>query len=371
VDGDLLPAGDLGRAPEPGAHVTASSNAQLPTNPWEKWGWAFASIWLVFLFFPVTAVLGSDEDPVLKVVSLALIVCFAVANVLGYSGKVSPWLALGVMVAIVLATVPVIGIGVISFVPYLGMLCALELPAPAWKWAVAFWAVVPLLSLLDIDGYPTYFFLMLWPVMLGGVMLRLFGEREQAAHDARSEFALVAERERVARDVHDVLGHSLTALSVKAELAARLIDIDPERAKAELESIQATARQALAEVRATVGGLRAGNLEAELAAAPRVLADAGVTTTVDGEVADTDPRHRALLAWVLRESVTNVVRHAQARRVVIELGPHGMAVVDDGSGCTGLEGNGLRGMRERVAGAGGTLAITRATPGTRVEVGLP
>ena len=134
----------------------------------------------------------------------------------------------------------------------------------------------------------------------------------------------------MARDVHDVLGHSLTALSVKAELAARLIDIDPARAKQELESIQTTARQALAEVRATVGGLRAGNLEAELAAAPLVLADAGITTTVEGSVADTDPRHRALLAWVLREAVTNVVRHAQARSVVIQLGSGGIAVTDDG-----------------------------------------
>jgi len=212
---------------------------------------------------------------------------------------------------------------------------------------------------------------MIWPIMLGGVMLRIFGEREEMAHRAQNQYAVVAERERVARDVHDVLGHSLTALSVKADLAARLVDVDPARAKVELESIQATARQALAEVRATVGGLRAGNLEAELAAAPLVLADAGVTTEVVGSVADTDPRHRALLAWVLRESVTNVVRHARAHAVVIELGERGIAVSDDGTGLTGPEGNGLRGMRERVVGAGGELALRGAEPGTRVEVVLP
>jgi len=158
---------------------------------------------------------------------------------------------------------------------------------------------------------------------------------------------------------------------VKAELAARLVDVDPARARAELESIQDTARQALAEVRATVGGLRAGNLEAELATLPRVLDDAGITTTVEGTLADTDPRHRALLAWVLRESVTNVVRHARARSVVIELGPRGIAVTDDGEGCSGSEGNGLRGMRERVAGAGGTVEISGSAPGTRIEVALP
>jgi len=361
----------VGRTPEPGAHVSDVPAApHLPVNPWEKWGWAFASIWLVFLAFPVLAVLDADVPVWARAAGLLCIAAFAVANVLGYS-RCNTWLALGAMLVLALATVPVIGIGVISFTPYLAILSALELPDPAWKWAVGLWAAFPLLSLLDIDGFPVFFFLMLWPIMVGGVMLRLFGEREQLSYAARREHAVVAERERVARDVHDVLGHSLTALSVKAELAARLIDVDPARAKEELESIQATARQALAEVRATVGGLRAGNLEAELAAAPRVLADAGVTTRVEGEVADTDPRHRALLAWVLRESVTNVVRHARATTVVIELGPRGMTVTDDGLGLTGPEGNGLRGMRERVTGAGGTLTVTPTGPGTRVEVGLP
>jgi two-component system sensor histidine kinase DesK len=344
---------------------------KVPTNPWEKWGWAFASIWLVFLVYPVISVVEADVSPALKAVNLLCILGFAVANVVGYTSRGRAWLMLGAMLGLGLATVPVIGIEAIAYTPYLAMLSALQLPAPAWKWAVGFWVALPTLSLLGIDGFPPYFFLMVWPVMLGGVIMRVFGERERIAHEAQHQLAVVAERERVARDVHDVLGHSLTALSVKAELAGRLIDVDPARAKEELESIQAIARQALAEVRATVGGLRAGNLEAELTAAPRVLADVGVRTEVVGEVADTDPRHRALLAWVLRESVTNVVRHARAESVVIELGPHGIAVTDDGAGCSGAEGNGLRGMRERVSGAGGDLVLLDAHPGTRVEVGLP
>ena len=344
---------------------------ELPANPWEKWGWAFAAIWLVFLIYPILSVVESDAPMAAKVLSLLCVAGFAVANVLAYNHAGKVWSYLGLMIVLALATLPVIGIGVISYTPYLAILSALELPRPAWKWAVGFWVALPLLSLLDIDGFPPYFFLMLWPIMLGGAMLRIFGEREALAHEAQQRFAMVTERERVARDVHDVLGHSLTALSVKAELASRLIDVDPVRARAELESIQDTARQALAEVRATVGGLRAGNLEAELATLPRVLDDAGIGTTVDGAVADTDPRHRALLAWVLRESVTNVVRHARARTVVIELGPRGIVVTDDGQGCAGTEGNGLRGMRERVAGAGGTLEISGAAPGTRLEVVLP
>lgn len=342
-----------------------------PVSPWEKWGWAFASIWLVFLVYPIIDAVTTDVPSVVKVGTLVCIAAFAVANVLGYSRwEPRPWRALAIMIVLALATIPVIGIDAIAFTPYLGMLSALQLPDPWWKRAVVGWALVPLLSLLGRDGFPASFFLMVWPVMLGGVLLRVFNEREWQADRARAQLALVAERERVARDVHDVLGHSLTALSVKAELAARLIDVDPARARDELTSIQATARQALAEVRATVGGLRAGNLQAELAAAPRVLADAGIETRVVGDVADTEPRQRAMLAWVLRESVTNVVRHSRATSVVIELGPHGLSVTDDGTGFSGVEGNGLRGMRERVSAAGGTLSLSGG-PGTRVQVVLP
>ncbi|UUZ61682.1 histidine kinase [Nocardioides sp. B-3] len=214
--------------------------------------------------------------------------------------------------------------------------------------------------------------------MLGGVLIRVFGDKARGGdRDPQSPRAGRRTRERVARDVHDVLGHTLTALSIKAELAARLIDVDPPRAGAELESIREIAGQALGEVRATVGGLRAANLEAELAAAPLVLADAGITTTVVGDVADTDPRHRTLLARVLRESVTNVVRHANATTVSLELSPHGPVVADDGAGFEDSderggfrEGNGLRGMRERVSAAGGTLHIFGG-PGTRLKVVLP
>ena len=288
--------------------TAAGAGQPLPDNPWEKWGWAFAAIWLVFLAFPVIGVVESGAGMPAKVVAMLCIAGFAVANVLGYSTRLGSWWALGAMVVLALATVPVIGIGVISFTPYLAILSALELPNPWWKWAVGVWTAFPLLSLLDIDGFPTFFFLMLWPIMIGGVMLRLFGEREYAANAALREHAVVVERERVARDVHDVLGHSLTALSVKAELAARLIDLDPVRAKEELESIQATARQALAEVRATVGGLRAGNLEAELAAAPRVLADAGVETRVEGSVAGGG----GAVAWCAAEKTPSDTVNAHA-----------------------------------------------------------
>ena len=331
-----------------------------------------AVIWLGFLFFPLASAWGSDAAPAARAATVATIVAFAVLYVLGYTfwEHHALWV-MGALCACTLAMVPVLGIDALGLTPYLGAYSALQVPAPQWRWTTAVVAVVPVLSLFSADGFPVFFFILVWPIIGGCTIVRLLTDAELRAGAARQSLALVAERDRVARDVHDVLGHSLTALSVKAELAARLVDVDPARAKAELESIQATARQALAEVRATVGGLRAGNLEAELATLPRVLDDAGIATTVAGTVADTDPRHRTLLAWVLREAVTNVVRHARARAVVIELGPHGITVTDDGVGCVGAEGNGLRGMRERVAGAGGTLEVVGTAAGTRVEVALP
>ncbi len=354
------------------AHSAHSADAPAIRSPWEQWGWVVAAIWLVFLAYPVTETLQTDASAPAKALTWALIAAYAVVYLLGWSvwraHALKIWCAMGVLA---LATVPVIGIEAIGLTPYLGAFSALMVPSPWWKATTVVSALLPVLSLIGGD-FPVFFFLMVWPIIGFCTAMRVFAGLEERSEEARAELALVAERDRVARDVHDVLGHSLTALSIKAELAARLIDVDPARARDELESIQETARQALAEVRATVGGLRAANLEAELATAPRVLADAGIETRLIGTVADTDPRHRTLLAWVLRESVTNVVRHARASVVSIELSRAGLVVADDGIGHeadNGHDGNGLRGMRERVSDAGGTLQLTG--PGTRVEVVLP
>ncbi len=347
--------------------------AHTTRSPWERWGWVVAAIWLVFLAYPVTETFQTDASAPATGLTLALIAAYAVIYLLGWSvwraHALTIWFAMGLLA---LGTVPVIGIEAIGLTPYLGAYSALLVPAPWWKATTVVSALLPTLSLIGGD-FPAFFFLLVWPIIGFCAAMRVFSQLEEQSEDARSELALVAERDRVARDVHDVLGHSLTALSIKAELAARLIDVDPDRARAELQSIQETARQALAEVRSTVGGLRAANLEAELAAAPRVLADAGIETRLVGTLADTDPRHRTLLAWVLRESVTNVVRHARASVVSIELSPTGVVVADDGVGLAandGHDGNGLRGMRERVSAAGGTLHLSGG-PGTRVEVVLP
>src|SRR5699024_335334 len=148
--------------------------------------------------------------------------------------------------------------------------------------------------------------------------------RQEEHQRTRQELGLVAERERVARDVHDVLGHSLTVITMKSQLAERLIDADPEAAKAELAQIQSMTRESLAEIRATVAGLRV------TPAGP--VREAGLAAGVPADAEAVDPRHRLVLAWVLREAITNVVRHSRATRCTVTLAPHGLVVRDDGVG---------------------------------------
>ena len=141
----------------------------------------------------------------------------------------------------------------------------------------------------------------------------------------------------------------------------------------ELAQIQSLTREALAELRATVAGLRVARLSDELTAAHAALADAGVSAQMPADASVVDPRHRIVLAWVLREAATNVVRHSGATHCTVDLGSSTLTVTDDGRGCSDLvEGNGLRGVRERVTSAGGALSIGAGPDGrgtiVRVEL---
>jgi two-component system, NarL family, sensor histidine kinase DesK len=194
------------------------------------------------------------------------------------------------------------------------------------------------------------------------------------AHEEIEQLAKTAERERIARDMHDVLGHSLSLIVLKSELAGRLLDSQPSRAALEIAEIETAARQALAEVRKTITGYRSEGFASELTRAAQVLKTAGVRLKKPVKAPYLTPRHEATLSLVLREAVTNIVRHADASECSIEVFSEQdrtqLVIADDGRGDIRQEGNGLRGMRERVHELGGSLSL-ESSRGTRLHIELP
>jgi len=191
------------------------------------------------------------------------------------------------------------------------------------------------------------------------------GRRQHQLRESRrvnAELMVQQERNRMARDLHDILGHSLTVITVKAELAGRLLDAGAdERARAEVGDLERLSRTALADVRRAVEGYREISLSGELARAKEALAAAGITartpTALDQVPADlVEP-----FAWTVRECVTNVLRHSRASTCTITVTPMSLTVADDGVGVGGARGsgNGLAGLRER-ASAAGAVVITRS-----------
>jgi len=181
--------------------------------------------------------------------------------------------------------------------------------------------------------------------------------------------------------LHDVLGHTLSLIVLKAELAGRLIAIDPQRAAAEIGDVERTARTALGEVREAIVGYRTRGLAAEIDAARRALDAAGVTLVADTiplQEAPLSPQEETAVALVLREAVTNIVRHARATtcnlRFVSQGGHRRLVVEDDGQHAQIREGNGLRGMRQRIESVGGQFLLERGVEqnrGTRLTIDLP
>ncbi len=202
---------------------------------------------------------------------------------------------------------------------------------------------------------------------------QLFRKQEEVEHLAR-----IAERERISRDLHDLLGHTLSLITIKAELAGRLLGRDTAATAKEIKDIETTARHALAEVRSAVTGFRQTGFAQELAQARAALAAADVTLDADVQAFAMPATAENVLALALREAVTNILRHARATRcqvsvrqecgqIVCHIRDDGAAPVDPGALA---RGNGLRGMRERVAAAGGQMTL-QAGSGLALELTLP
>lgn len=195
------------------------------------------------------------------------------------------------------------------------------------------------------------------------------------SHEEVRRLAATAERERIGRDLHDLLGHTLSLITLKLELSRKLFERDPDTARRELEEAEGIARHALAEVRSAVTGIRAVDLAAELASARVLLESSNVHLDYAPPPAMPPATERAL-ALVLREAVTNISRHAQAASARIAFTCRGdlleVLIADDGRGGVTADGNGLAGMRERMAKLGGSLLIDSPRgQGTRLRLRLP
>lgn len=196
------------------------------------------------------------------------------------------------------------------------------------------------------------------------------------SHEEVRRLAAMAERERIGRDLHDLLGHTLSLITLKLELSRRLFDRDHQGARRELEEAEHVARHALAEVRAAVTGIRAAGIAAELASARLLLQGSGVEFDYGAPPTDVPDDVERALALVLREAVTNIHRHARARHAEVEVVATAesvrLCVTDNGRGGIDIDGNGLSGMRERVRALGGTLTVdSPAGRGTRLDVVVP
>lgn len=202
------------------------------------------------------------------------------------------------------------------------------------------------------------------------------GVELQLSHEEVRRLAATAERERIGRDLHDLLGHTLSLITLKLELSRRLFDRDPTAAKREIEEAEKVARHALAEVRSAVSGIRATDLAAELASARLLLESSGVHLDYGRPPISLPDETERGLSLILREAVTNIARHAEASSATIEMrrehaSVH-MLISDNGRGGIGADGNGMCGMRERVRALGGTFKVqSPPRDGTRLLVIAP
>jgi len=220
---------------------------------------------------------------------------------------------------------------------------------------------------------------LLFTIIIGGINIhaaqrKLANDKLRMAHDEIEHLAKVAERERIARDLHDVLGHTLSLIVLKSELAGKLADHDPARAGEEIRQVEIIARDALTEVRNAIRGYRANSFREELNRVQSVLQTAGVELRSDVTVSQMPPLHEGVLVLAVREAVTNIVRHAHAHTCWLKIGQTNdsleLEIRDDGWGATASEGNGLRGMRERIEALGGTLE-RKVDNGTALNILLP
>lgn len=327
---------------------------------------AFAAVWLIFLLPVLLQILIQPSYSAAQriwAVTITAIFCvtylFSFGTLHDYPRGWSHnqrvairWLILALLA---LSAIPSHGTWIVVFVPYLGALAAFTLPLKTAATIIAVTGIVVSIPVWFYDR-PRFVDLAIilfgWPLLI--LALGALSQREDTETALRHDLELAQQREDIASDIHDLLGHTLTAINLKAEVARRLIDRDSTKAAAELEEISSLSRLSLAEVRSTVTRMKNPTFAGEIQAARRILETAGIEAHLPETL--TQPRvHEDLFSWALRELTTNVVRHSGATQCWVILTEDSLQVTDNGSGFTadathaladGLTG--LAGLRHRV-----------------------
>ncbi|HWK77053.1 MULTISPECIES: histidine kinase [unclassified Microbacterium] len=368
----------------PGSRRSRTSPGQGARSPWERFGWVMAAVWLVFLAYPVIALLRSDAAQAWIITGWVALGAFILVYVAGFMNGMSfggggltdppkpiQWVAFGGMIVCAVLTVPAAGGSALSFMPFIMSFASYGLTRLAHWLTLAASIVITALIVFLTPGGLDYLTILAILALLGVVntVSTSLIIRSAEAEKLGLELATSEGREAVARDVHDLVGHSLTVVKLKAQLVRKLMDSDPERAKAELADIESLTAEAIAGVRATVAGVRNATLIDQLESCRGALAAADVSMRVEGDAAALSPAQSLTASWILREATTNVLRHAGARTMTVRMVPGSFSVADDGRGLAGGEGNGMRGMRERATTGGAALTVHSNEPaGTRIEV---
>lgn len=346
----------------------------MTKDPWQRYGWLLPLGWLIFLAYPIVQLVGSGAPVWQLALAWSGLLLFAASYVLGFViGMRAGWgntprIVYGLFFAqlgFAALALPVLGWGALAFLPFVMSYACYGLRG-WWHWVTTVMSVL-LATLSLILAEPAGG---TWPIFAIVVVLAIVNTvngwmiaRGIRAEELRVDLATSRERETVARDVHDLIGHTLTVVKLKAELAERLVDRDPNAAKHELQEITALTAEAIAGVRSTVTGLLGPSLSDQLEASGSALESAGIRLTIDGSPQALSPAQSITASWVLREAVTNVLRHAGASLVTVRLLPGTLTVHDDGCGISEEAGNGIYGMAERASTAGAEFIVNAPEQG--------
>jgi two-component system sensor histidine kinase DesK len=337
-------------------------------------------LWLIYVVPIPFSLWGSDAPASLIALQLGALAVFLVCYALGYGSRGLRALAFTLVFFVLgLIAAPSDPVATTYFI-YAASVIAWGFPAATAYRALAIYVPIVALAtwLLHVNLYgavpAVVFSVVVGVACISGAEQKRSHARLRQANDAIEGLAKIAERERIARDLHDVLGHTLSLIALKSQLASKLADRDPARAIAEIREVEQIARTSLDELREAVAGYRGAGIPEELAHARDVLTLAGLRVECDADDVRLAPANESVLALAIREAVTNVVRHARASAVRVRLAVSGNAcrfeIHDDGVGGSSNEGMGLTGMRERVESQGGSLERT-TDHGTRLVVTLP